>query len=717
MIISAIRFLSENSTDWQAWRLTTGTGIYRDFICIKGDETTLSSVEAALEYAISGSTSFGISEVSLQISDDGGDNWMVHRKGEQVNYLKNGASHAKGENQEFLDAILDIEGSEFQGDSAELSFEKFKVAERDGEFIGLTDEDGEDPRIHMKQIVGDQISILANECAKASGLVELSHPKKLAQLTRLVEPLLGRYKELRANAKEIDNELKAIKKTNIRSLEGIADEIDIIDKIKELGQPLLDPSSSLKLKRGQLKAVDLKINNLIDELNLDARLKNTRVKDWRKPLESLCRMEAYGKLVHASQGARNYCHQKIEPSYKSYISAIRKSLDKDKAVSSELESCLASLNLYCGIKGNEPTEIKSKNWFEKFKTKQVDETADVLNQSQIDTIRMAIEYVLGRLNDMQRRALEAGGKHDSVQKRVDDSHEELVKTYGNLREHWYKVANHYGLPDDMNLNSIIKHVCAQSELVSLNAQRDLLISEVDSHRQNLKALKEEIQIWRKHTGSQKQTELSTESIILTDARDIINLRQVRNTQYRNWQKNAAEAKACAYVRGMIKKKKIALDASWEKAFDSVDLLPAPIGAKYWDDIIKRSGLISALALIHSTSGRSNVRRVFERTQSNCPATIYTCLAGMSAGSRQRFVQSLKNAAENTVGNLQILLTSDETLFSMLKDQGIGYAKQVKVAPKKVAAQPVVADKAPARPSASQLNERAQAALDILTGGK
>jgi hypothetical protein len=721
VIINGIRFLKENSQEWLGWRFANGTGIYRDFICLRGDEKTLNLVDDALEFAMSGNSSLNIIEASMQISDNGGDNWMIHRKGDIVNYLKNGAPTAAGEDQDFLEAILDIEGTEFQGDSIDLAFDRFQIVERSGAFIGVSSEQTDDPRIYMKQIVGDQITVLANECAKVSGIIEICHPKKLSQLARLVEPIIARFDDLKRQAKEVDLEIKTFKVKKIGSLESIGEEIDIIDRVKELAGPLLDPASTLKLKRSQLKTAEIKLNNLIDELDLDPRLKNIRVDDWRKPLESICRMEAYGKLVHASQGARKYCEQKIEPSYRSYISAIRKSLDKDRTVSSELESCLASLNLYCGVTPETEKGIKPKNWFEKFKNKQVEEGTEVLNQSQIDTIRMAIEYVLSRLTDMQRRALEAGEKHDSVQQKIDDSHEELVRSYGQLREHWFKVANQCGLPDDMNLNAIIKHVCAQSELVSLNAQREQLIVEIDSHRKKLKSLKIEIHKWREKTGSQKQTDLSTESIILTDARDILKFREVRRKQFREWHKAAAEVRACRFMKGMIKKKKISLDAAWEKAFEKLEIDMVPINAKFWPELIKRASLMRALALIHSSAGKSTAHEVFADNKTKCPATIYRLAGNVSSGSTRRFVEQLSTAASRSVQNLKIILVEDAKVFTALKDVGIGVGTAVKTSPKAVVEKPLEAAPEMAvptkRPSASQLNDRAKAALDILTGGK
>jgi len=718
VIINAIRFLSEELDGWQSYRVVAGTGLYRGYVCINGDEKSLNELSAALTFALVGTADNDIiKESTLQISDNGGTNWLIHRGQDEFKVVKNGKMLAANMQKEFYEAILDVDSddSEFKP-----TVETYSIKEKAGKFWGISSEDSEDPRIFMKNIVGDQITKLSSECSEISQIAELSNPKVLSQFARRIEPLISRFENLRTQARDVDAEMKKnVSTDNQFSLEDLSDQLELIERIRSLSLPLLDPSSSLKLKRAQLKTVENRIGSLIDNLDLDPRLKNLRIDDWRKPLESLCRMEAFAKLIDASHGARKYCEQKIEPSYQSYIAAIQRSLEKDKAVSAELESCLASLNLYCGSNTQELGESKAKNWFEKFKNKPADDSSDILNQSQIDTIRMAIQYVLNRLMDMQRRANDAGDIHDSILGRIDDAHEELVKNFGNLSNHWSSTSKQYGIPDDINLNLLIKQICAQTELLSLNAERDLLVSEIERHRGNLKILKVEVTKWRDSTASQRQTDLSTEIQILTEARDILKFRDQKRKQQRQWQVNQGVQQANSVMRGMVKKRKIELDKSWGDVFNDFELPIKSINSKMWGEIVSRAGIMRALALIHSTAPGANNHRVFLDTNEASLLTIYKWFNAHSDRSQKTMADYLKECSSVSNGLFQILFVNDETVFERLKKQGVGFASFVKasainksVAPQEILQAP---QEATPRPTAVHMNERARAALDILTG--
>ena len=88
MIVNAIRFLETNSQEWKAYRFSMGTGSFRNFMCVSGNRQTIENLRAALVYGLTGQQDVVLAEASIQLGDDAGNSWVVHRTGSQVNYLK-----------------------------------------------------------------------------------------------------------------------------------------------------------------------------------------------------------------------------------------------------------------------------------------------------------------------------------------------------------------------------------------------------------------------------------------------------------------------------------------------------------------------------------------------------------------------------------------------------------------------------------------------------
>ena len=127
----------------------------------------------------------------------------------------------------------------------------------------------------------------------------------------------------------------------------------------------------------------------------------------------------------------------------------------------------------------------------------------------------------------------------------------------------------------------------------------------------------------------------------------------------------------------------------------------------------------ALALIHSTAPGANNHRVFLDTNEASLLTIYKWFNAHSDRSQKTMADYLKECSSVSNGLFQILFVNDETVFERLKKQGVGFASFVKasainksVAPQEILQAP---QEATPRPTAVHMNERARAALDILTG--
>src|SRR5690606_18177826 len=97
------------SHEWQAYRFSTGTGSFRKFICVSGEQREIDNLQAALLYALTGKQDSMLVEVALQLGDDAGNTWVIHRSGSNVGYLKNGSPLDSSDGRELFGAVLDID--------------------------------------------------------------------------------------------------------------------------------------------------------------------------------------------------------------------------------------------------------------------------------------------------------------------------------------------------------------------------------------------------------------------------------------------------------------------------------------------------------------------------------------------------------------------------------------------------------------------------------
>lgn len=695
MILNAIRFRPLGADAWHAYKLSSGAGRFRNYQALIGDEELLRQFIQALEYALTGKEPKTPQEAQLQLSDDGGHTWTLQRRPGFVRYLKDGAPVDGAEAQRTLTAsLMDLDGMDTTtGEdgigAANVSIERLEIRARDGRLTIAALGAPEGPAVSVKEATERQIVELAKDAARLVAVPELATPKILSQLVRKLEPLHAQYREvsrqyhdLKVEGAPSDDELKSVNK--------LAQEIELIKAIAETATPLLAPGApTLKSLKDDLAKTDATLAEVCTALGLSSPDPRAAGRDFRKVIEALCRLEAHAKLVRASQGARKYCEQNIEPIHKKYLELAETSLAGDRQITSELESCLASLTLRLTTKPDGHEAIATgglsgpglKTWFDRFKSRQADETrpdADTNardSQADLETARMAIEYALGRLNALGTSLTAARSRHESVLGRLDEAHEELVRSHARLRDHWLTVAREANLSDELDLNGLLRIVAGHGKLVSLADQRQELAQRVKTQATRLTTLVRLVTEWRKLTGSQKDVELDNVQVLLQEARDVIRYQEPKQKKLEQLRENQAASRAKSAIRAHLKTRAATLTAEWRAACEENEITNLQINQAGLEQLFQRAQLIRALALVHGAAEKAAPTRLFDgRTESHAAtAYLWTDVATPST-QRLEFLSQLETA---TGGELRVLLIADESLGAMLSTLGIGMATPIK----------------------------------------
>ena len=284
MIITAIRWRAEAQSEPTAFKLNPGTGKFRNYQCLVADPATLQKAAAAVDYAITGASG-GLLEASLQMADDAGHTWLIHRKAGLTRYLKNGQVLAAGEaERSFRAALNDMDWETIGQESAgDLTVKCHSIRTVQGELRlcagGSPDAAGQS----LKDVVMRQIGDIAADCARQTGIAELAEPRTLTRLVRSIEPLSTQYRELCRQYKEIKTAEGKFSDSELTSMQALAEEIQLLEQLAEVAEPLLQPGVSPKGYKEDLAKLEAQIAEICNALGIEQPEPSRLAKDFRKP--------------------------------------------------------------------------------------------------------------------------------------------------------------------------------------------------------------------------------------------------------------------------------------------------------------------------------------------------------------------------------------------------------------------------------------------------
>jgi hypothetical protein len=734
-MINALRFRGSAAEEWRLVRFPSGTGRFVRYQGLSGPAALLRLSSAALRYALTGVAAPGVSEASVHLADDAGHLWIIDRKPGGMRILRNGEPVPGDGERALAQALLDGEAST----GPEL---KAYRIEAQGGRLTRVDADGEGASfVSLRELITRQMKDLAVECAKELGLGELADPKALVRLTREAEPLHAQYREIARQYKALTPETKDDAALDVGVVERLEAELTLIDEIAKAAEPLLTPGVTLKGLKDELDTAETRLTRARETLGLPLS-GDLPAPDFRAPIELLCRLEAQARLIRAAQGARKFCEQRIEPLHRQYLDVTEAGVVADRQIGAELESCLASLTLQLGRPAQGAGTVPAqRGWFERFKLRASetaprdgggprvsDDDLEPPQAGELETARMAIEFALARLAELEDSLRLARDRKATAVAELDFAHEELVKSYGRLREGWQTLARERGLPEDLTLERLIGIVAGFGEIARLEDARAKASARLRAYQAALSAVERLVLEWRQKTASQKASGLSTPPLLIAEARDIIRYREPKQKRIASLKARAAERLAEDTLRSMLRTRRQDLLTQWRSLFDERSVkAPPPIHHEALPLTFKRSAVIRALALLQGSASDEPGPRVFESTAPGSLATVYLW-DGPELDNRLRlaFLEELEAAS---AGRLRLLFVADVTLGQMLAGLGVGMGHDAP--PPKAATPPRRAEpgltlprvttpavKAPAAGGGQDpqmLNEKAMRALAVLTG--
>jgi len=730
--INAIKFRLLQNDEPITYKFSQSSGKFANFQSVCGTKGLLANLRAALEFSLTGKIIQPIYDTVLQVSDNAGQTWIIHRTLNKVRIVKNGSELKEDQLNELHAAFLD-----YKDDYDPSTTETFTIAAKTanvqgGKIIAFDANTSRDSGIDIRSILEDQIATITEACVKSTGLNSLLDPSIMIRLTQKIEPIYNSFSEICNQYRTLKNAKNVDFTSNAEEIKSLQLQIEIIKELEAVAGKFLAPNFTLSKSSEDLAVIDGKIAELAHALNIPNIDTSALTKDFRKPIEAIARLEVFAKLIRASQGARKYCEQKIEPTYKKYLSFADRSLANNRQIASELENCLSTLALRLKAEStpNKDHSQSLKTWFERFKSKNGNDdpsNQQTINaQNDFDTARLAIEYAVTQLNEMANHLKIAVDQNESALNVIDESHEALVSQYNQLKSHWIATANAIGIPTDIDSTQMIKIIVAHGRLVSLIEKRNQLAATNRQQESDLIQIEDFIIRWRSATGSQKSLDLSSPGIVLREARDIIRYREARIRRLEQLQEVAQVKNSKISVIEHLKARRAEVVSEWEEVFASFGMEALSISDKYNRELFKRASIVRGLALAWTSSPGVEPGGPLFSDVSACTGLVIIDTSEIKFDHKSRM--DLLNQIENAEGNeLRLILVCDEQLSSLISAMAIGSAvRVVQASPPTVnnTARPTPVAKIirkekglSKKPTQDMLSERAQQMLDLLSPRK
>lgn len=682
-MINALRFRGSAAEDWRLVRFASASGRFVRYQGVSGPTSLLRMVAGAIRYVLTGATTSGIAEASMHLADDAGHLWIVDRKAETLRIVRDGELVAGDSERALAAALHDIGGNQ------PIKLESFRIQAQNGRLLRMATDSEKSIHASLHDLLGRQLHQLGSECARELGLSDDADEKSVIRLSRELEPLYLQYRELARQYKSITSDGKDEGAIDVEQVQRLETELTLINEISIAAEPLLMPGVNLKTLKDELEAVEVDIARKREGLGLPVT-GELPAPDFRPALELLCRLEAQARLIRFAQSVRKYCLQKLEPMHQQYLDVTEAGVVADRQIVAELESCLTSLTLTMSRVEAPQTSAapQTRGWFERLKSRSGDitsrdnedagmhETPASAQQGDFESARMAIEFALTRLTELEDSLRQARERKASAMSQLDQSHEELVKGYNHLRKEWHVVARERSLPEDLSLEQLIGLIASFGELAQLEDTRQRAEERLRKYQTSLTTVERLILEWRQKTSSQKSTALSTPPLLIAEARDIIRYREPKKKRLEALQSRSMERQAEDTLRTMLRTRRQDLLSQWRTVFDQHQIAtPPPIHHEALAATFKRTSLIRALAIAqNAVSGEDQEpTRVFAAGDPSALATIYLWDAlDLDNRLRLAFLEELE-AAEPW--GLRILLVADEVLGNMIMSLGVGMGQE------------------------------------------
>lgn len=680
MYLNAIRYKCKADNEPQTWRFHQGMGTLGNVICLGSDTGQISSLQSALIFALTGRSDDKVTECTLHLSDSSGDAWVIERTQEDARILRNGHMVTGDQAQQIMfRAIMDLEHSD-SADEALRPLKCLDVSIENDQIVAASSHDDRANRDRMQALNEGLRQNLADDLARVFSQKTFSSPKTVVSLARRIEPVFTHLTELTRIKKDLLGSNSETDSQDGHQLPILRDQIALLDKLHQAAEPLLDPAKSPTQIREKISKIDQQIVELCRACGIKSTKDLQENIPWPKVIELRGRVAFYDKLSELANKASVLAEERVGKVYEEFTDEVSNMLENKSQITSELESCLSSLQIEMqSFENNHKAPLKKAfdavGSFLKPELKDEELRKAATHSGRLEKARMAVDFALAKLGELSGEIKKSRDQFSVHETSMQERHRKLHDEFKRLLEQWRNLAKTYGITESMELSAILRLSVRHQQLLYLNRRREELVQNFESRRADLQSVEELVYQWRQRTGSHRTDRIANENLLLSEAQGILRYRQQKQEQVLKLEEQAEQSKVQHIIALEIESRLREAQDKWHQAFSICQVPILPFTDRNWPTFFEKSHTIQALSeILHEAKKPLAGAQAFGVAASDTPLTIYQWkMTSLTNKQRLEVMQILEDAPPAA---LQLHLVRDEALAEMLHKLGAGRANRI-----------------------------------------
>ena len=718
MYINAIKVKAKDQTTL-AYKFTPSTGKHRNIVVLQAKADDLATYKSALIYAFAGISDHlsKVSEVTISVSDDNGDQWIVARSAGSSRYYLNRKELTTDAEPSFIRALLDLPNNQLVTDSdrqavIRLLSSFFQSGRYLGRIESLDQRGKQDP-------LQEKISHLMGQTQKSiSEMLGLELDiEQLEILFNEAFPVLWKWLSMQEHLSALSpssNEQAFLQNQQISELEA---QLALIGSLDRASMVVRDPANSPVAYKEQLASICANIETIEQTLPMPAAQINTSPELWQSALNIICKFYTYGKLEQAFQKVRVRIDNTYKPLTKDYLDAIHTFLDNDRYILSELEQ---SLNLLSDQLTRTKQKIDARKdrsilaYFEKVFEKDANDPLDDACQQQksLDTSRELVNGVLAKIGEMHSNV---GLSHQTFEQSygdIQEKYEFLIAEYGKYKSAWLKISRKIGLDPSTSISDFLAVMKKTHRLDELRKQKVYYQTKINEYKLALKQIAILLEKWYTLIGSHKPQKLNQASVILRETKGILGYQRRKLDKLNRTLKERAINVGIAEFYSSFHKDTIALEKKWQQHFISMGVQPKVLKSADWQKLQQDISKLLNLSGIKGKTLDLPAKPVIDWMSELALESPLTILdAAVGPVTKDELNMMIEAVSQSSPHGHALLLVTDDLLAESLASIGLSTGVIVEAAAYKDKTNEISKNIAPqAKPLVS---DKAKAAIDIL----
>jgi hypothetical protein len=672
MQITRLSCQSSVNNEPTSWQLREATSNLQGIVSLHVTEIEGSKIQNLFSFLFSDEDDKSLYSGALEIIDNDGNRWSLTKKtGRSLQIKKNKALVTESIADTVLGALLDFDllGSRDINQSKDL-FPVFAVHGKNGELtISDASEAADSNGISEVQIQKARMDV-AQDCSNLFSQPKLCDVKIIPALTNRIEPLYYQITELWRQKRSLDSVIE--QRGSLEQLQSLEDLVANMNEMQDCCLPLVDPSKSPQVLTRRLQGIETK------EMALKGP-KAPMLPDidnqtpWTQLFSERAQLDALSHLAKAVSTAARIEREHIDQVFQQGTGTIQCLLSRSKDLTEELETALGQVKDKISYIENEQKSLQQNKLRGKIgaflkprSAVELDRHGDVSTEN-VDSLRTTIDFVLGKIGELFAQLKTGQNEFEKHRENIPQKLEELLKKHGRARKAWQKSCQAYRIDESTTCASLVTLMNQTSDFLTLSREKNEIKAELVQRQVRIKKLQKLITEYRHAIGSQKEVNLATPELVISEAQSVLRYKKHRQEQLGKLKSKSLEIKVSDAQLQSLHKRIQLLMSSWKDAFIQLGLNNIAVNNHNWITFFQKSRIIQALSEIKlSGTERHQLEQVLSNGTWDTPITLLTVPENLNAEDFDVFIQALKK--RNNAG-LIIIIHSSRALNLKLRRQG------------------------------------------------